>query len=124
MSFTQRRRRRAFLISALVVTGLTMASHVPGSAQGAWRFELEWDQPGEQPFYYLLCVNNRCSWLAARPTEGSRWRAPLPVLPLGEHRLVVQACGSDRCIDGHPEVFIRVVRPNPRTPSVIIGAPR
>lgn len=124
MSFPQRRRRPALLIFALAVTGLTMTSHVPGSAQGYWGFELEWEQPGDTPFSYQLCVDDRCFGLAARAVEGERWRAPLPMLPLGEHRLVVQACGNGGCVSGTPEVYVRVVRPNPRTPPVLTSAPR
>ena len=123
MSYAQR-RFRLVLTSALAATGLTMSSHLPAFAQAAWKFELEWEQPGEPALYYRLCIDDRCSTLPARSVAGGRWRAPLPLLAPGEHRLVLQACGPDGCISGNPEVFVRVVRPNPRTPPVITGAPR
>jgi hypothetical protein len=122
MSLAHGSRRGAVLTFALLVTGLTATSHVPGAAQaGAWPFELEWEQPGQVPDYYELCVNGSCQWLFARPLEGGRWRAPLPVLPRGEHQVVVRACGVGACVDGTPGIYVRVVRPNPRTPPVVTG---
>lgn len=122
MSFLRQRGRSALLTCALAVVGLTAASHVPGSAQTVWSFQLEWEQPGEPPAHYELCVNGNCQWLLASPIDAERWRAPLPRLPLGEHELVVRACGGGNCVPGAPAVYVRVVRPNPRTPPVITGS--
>jgi hypothetical protein len=119
MSFIRHRARSAVLTCALLVVGITVASNAPGSAQTAWTFQLEWEQPGEAPEHYELCINGACQWLAATPVQARGWRAPLPRLPLGEHELVVRACAGGNCVAGEPVVYVRVVRPNPRTPPVI-----
>jgi len=102
------------------------ASMTPVLAQASWPFKLEWSQTGSQASYYQLCVNGACSVLNdARNTQGSVWRASLPVLPPGEYRLVLEACGGDKCLPGAPDLVIRVLEPSPRRPPIdVIEGPR
>ena len=72
-----------------------------GPRADAWPFQLEWTQTGAQASYYRLCVNGACTVLHdARTTDGAVWRASLPMLPPGEYRLVVEACGATECLAG------------------------
>jgi hypothetical protein len=114
------RRRQALLGFVLAITGLVVLSDAPGSAQAVSSFEIEWEQPGVVPAYYELCINGECRSLFARPTTESTWRAPLPPLPPGEHHLVLRACGVGACVPGTPDLFVRIVRPNPKTPPIIV----
>jgi hypothetical protein len=118
-------RQRAVLVFALVAAGATISS-VPGAAQASWAFQLEWEQTGSPPSHFELCVNGSCQPLGgARPVAQNRWRAPLPLLPAGEHRLVVRACGAGQCAAGRPELFIRVLAPNSRRPPIdVVDGPR
>ena len=101
------------------------ASMMP-RAQSSWPFQLEWTQTGSQASYYRLCVNGACTVLSdARNTQGNVWRAALPVLPPGEYRLVVEACGDTVCQPGEPDMVIRVVPSSPRRPAIdVIDGPR
>jgi hypothetical protein len=102
------------------------ASMTPASAQSSWPFQLEWTQTGTPAAYYRLCINGTCTVLAdARRTGGTVWRAALPMLPPGEYRLVVEACGGAECLPGSPDLMIRVVPPSPRRPPIdVIEGPR
>jgi len=102
------------------------ASMMPARAQTAWPFQLEWTQAGAQASYYRLCVNGACTVLDdARTTDGAVWRASLPMLPPGEYRLVVEACGATECLAGQPDLMIRVLRASPRRPPIdVIEGPR
>jgi hypothetical protein len=111
--------------AALGVTILAMAFSMPGAAQTSWGFELEWEQAGGEPSHYELCVDGRCQPLGARPVSAGRWRAPLPRLAPGEYRLVVRACGAGTCVAGEPDLYVRVLSPNPRRPPIdILDGPR
>jgi hypothetical protein len=103
------------------------ASTIPAGAQSYWTFQLEWEQPGDVPDYFQLCVNGgACMVLGdARNTQGTVWRAALPLLPPGEYRLVLEACGFSGCMPGVPDLVIRVVAPSPRRPpiEVVVGPP-
>ena len=95
------------------------------SAQAAWPFRLQWEQQ-EVPdgTFYRLCVNSQCTALNAWMDRGS-WNAQLPVLPAGEHRLVVQSCTSVGCVNGMPDLMIRVLPPSSRRPPIdVINGPR
>lgn len=102
------------------------ASTMPAGAPSYWPFQLEWVQAGNVPDVYRLCVDGVCRALYdARNTQGTVWRAALPVLPPGEYRLVVEACGVGGCVPGEPDLVIRVVAPSPRRPpiEVVEGPP-
>lgn len=118
---------RGALAAGAVASMLAVpASTVPASAQAGWPFELEWDQPGQPANYFQLCANDACSVLTnARNPRGTTWRAPLPMLPPGEYRLVVQACGVDECLSGTPDLVIRVLPPSSRRPPIdVLDGPR
>jgi hypothetical protein len=115
-----RARSCAALAVALLLTIGAPASTVPVQTQGMWPFQLEWTHDGEGVEYHLLCVNGQCTPLAAAQIEGTTWRAPLPMLPRGEYRLVVAACGSGGCTDGTPDISIRILAPQPRRPPLEI----
>lgn len=114
--------RSAGAVALLLMLG------APGSTvrgQNPWPFQLEWTQAGE-PDSYQLCVNgDQCSVLQAVRIDGALWRAALPILPEGEYRLVVQACGLDGCVAGTPELTIRIVPPAGRRPPIeVVAGPR
>ena len=113
-------RRRAATALLLLLTIGAPASTVPVQTQGMWPFQLEWTQDGEGVEYHLLCVNGQCTPLAAARIKGTTWRAPLPMLPRGEYRLVVAACGSGGCTEGTPDIAIRILAPQPRRPPLDI----
>lgn len=116
MSFPITRRRTVLALLA-VLMGVTAMSDAP-RAQALLRFDLEWDHAGPEPAYFDVCVDGRCQLLTARRMGGTTWRAPLPHLTLGEHHLVVRACGAGTCVPGTPDLFVRVVRPNAKTPPL------
>jgi hypothetical protein len=125
------RRRSRITRGALAVLAAAWmlaspASMTPVLAQGAWPFQLEWSHTGSQASYYQLCVNGACTVLNdARNTQGSVWRASLPMLPPGEYRLVLEACGGEECLPGVPDLVIRVLEPAPRRPPIdVIEGPR
>ena len=107
-------RRAAVAASALALTLGAPAAMVPLGAQASWTFQLRWDHDGEGVDYYQVCVSGQCASLDAVRGEGPQWRAPLPVLPKGEHRVVLKACGNGACTAGAPELMVRVVSPSPR----------
>jgi len=102
------------------------ASTTPVLAQASWPFKLEWNQTGSQASYYRLCVNGACAVLNdAHNIQGSVWRASLPLLPPGEYRLVLEACGREECLPGVPDLVIRVLPPAARRPPIdVIEGPR
>jgi hypothetical protein len=101
------------------------ASPTVGAAPAAWPFHIAFDHNGISTGYYRLCVNNQCAPIDARLT-GAGWRAPLPVLPPGEYRVVVEACGATSCVAGTPDLMIRVVASGTsrRPPIDVVGGPR
>jgi hypothetical protein len=103
------------------------SSTLPARGQSYWSFQLEWEQTGAPPSYFRLCVNGGvCTVLSdAHNAQGTVWRAALPLMPPGEYRLVLEACGSGGCVPGEPDLVIRVVAPSPRRPpiEVIEGPP-
>jgi hypothetical protein len=101
------------------------ASTMPAQAQASWRFQLEWNQTGGRPSYFQLCANGTCTVLGdARHVQGTVWRASLPMMPPGEYRLVLEACGAE-CVAGSPDLMIRVMPASPRRPPIdVIEGPR
>jgi len=116
---------RFALMSVTAVLAVGHAGTTGVAAQGPWPFRLQWEQP-EVPegTFHQLCVNRQCSELGATYDEGT-WSAPLPVLPLGEHQLVLQSCTKVGCVAGVPDLMIRVLAPSPRRPPIdVISGPR
>lgn len=118
---------RRYLLAGL---GLAWVIAMPASptvaaAQAAWPFHIAFDHNGISTGYYRLCVNDQCAPIEARFTQGG-WRAPLPVLPPGEYRLVVEACGATTCVAGSPDLMIRVLSggTSRRPPIDVIDGPR
>ena len=101
------------------------ASPSVAAAPAAWPFHIAFDHDGTGTGYYRLCVNEQCAPIDARRTPAG-WRAPLPVLPPGEYRLVVEACGASSCVAGEPDLMIRVVDSGTsrRPPIDVIDGPR
>lgn len=114
------------LAAALTLALLTGGGPARPQAQGAtWAFHLEWEHSGEPATAFQLCVDGTCAPLAATRRSGETWRAPLPLLPPGEHRLVVRACVRNECLEGNPDLVVRVVTPSPRRPPIdVIEGPR
>ena len=98
------------------------------SAQAvAWPFQLEWEAVAPIGTIFQLCVDGSCSMIAASPRGGTTWRAPLPLLAPGEHRLVVQSCNDKTCAPGTPDLVVRVTTPSgtSRQPPIdVIDGPR
>jgi hypothetical protein len=120
------------VLTRYVMTGLGLvwlaalpASPVVGAAPAAWPFHIAFDHNGISTGYYRLCVNNQCAPIEASRTQAG-WRAPLPVLPPGEYRLVVEACGASACVAGSPDIMIRVVASGTsrRPPIDVVDGPR
>lgn len=126
MTWRSRTTRGVLAVLAGAWTLASPASIMLARAQSSWPFQLEWTQTGAQPAFYRLCVNGACTVLSdARNTQGNVWRAALPMLPPGEYRLVVEACGAADCLPGEPDLVIRVVQPSPRRPPIdVIEGPR
>jgi hypothetical protein len=101
------------------------ASPPAGAAVAAWPFQIAFEHNGSSTGYYRLCVNDQCAPIDVHFTQGG-WRAPLPVLPPGEYRLVVEACGAASCVAGSPDLMIRVVASGTtrRPPIDVIDGPR
>jgi hypothetical protein len=115
---------RRFVLAGI---GLAWLAAMPASssAQAGWPFVLEWDHDGRSTAYYRLCVNGQCAALETRGAQGNVHRAPLPLLPPGEYRLVVEACGDEVCVGGTPDLVIRVVSSSGRRPPIdVIEGPR
>ena len=113
--------------AALTLVFLTGGGSAHPQAQGAstWPFHLEWEHSGPRETFFQLCVDGTCSPLGAFRRTGNTWRAPLPLLPQGEHRLVVQACVERACLQGTPDLVVRVTPPSPRRPPIdVIDGPR
>lgn len=124
---TRRSRIRHGVLAMTAFTWMLVspASTLRAAAQAGWPFKLEWTQ--DQPAaYFKLCVNDTCSVLAsARRTQGTTWQAPLPPLPPGEYRLVVEACAGEQCLPGSPDLVIRVLQPSSRRPPItVLDGPR
>jgi hypothetical protein len=98
------------------------------SAQAvSWPFQLEWDAAAPSGTFFQLCLDGACTILAAAPRGGTKWRAPLPLLPAGEHQLIVQACTSSGCLPGTPDLVVRVTKPSgaSRQPPIdVVTGPR
>jgi hypothetical protein len=126
MTAGNRARSHAAFAVVLLLTIGAPASTVPVQSQGMWPFQLEWTHDGKGVEYHLLCVNGECSPLGAALIEGTTWRAPLPLLPRGEYRLVVAACSSGGCTNGTPDISIRILAPQPRRPplDILSATPR
>jgi len=93
----------------------------------SWPFQLEWEAAITLGTTFQLCVDGSCSLIAAAPRGGTTWRAALPLLPAGEHRLVVQSCNDAGCVPGTPDLMVRVTPPSGSTrqpPIVVIDGPR
>jgi hypothetical protein len=114
MSGQSRVRSAAVAATALALMFGAPGATAPGQAQGRWPFVIQWEHDGAGVHYYQLCASGQCTPLDATRGEGTRWRAPLPVLPRGEHRVVLEACGSGGCIAGTPDLMVRVLAPSPR----------
>jgi hypothetical protein len=114
----KRGRYAAVAATALALTFAAPGATLSGQAQGHWPFQIQWDHDGDGVVFYQVCVGGQCTYLDALRGEGTRWRAPLPVLPRGEHRLVLEACGYGGCIAGTPDLMVRVLAPSPRRPPI------
>src|SRR5690349_4857981 len=127
MVSTMARVTRVALALPVLVVLAGQGSDRAAAQAGAWPFQLEWEAvvPGGTSFQ--LCVDGSCRQLAAAPRGGTTWRAPLPLLPAGEHRLVVQSCNESGCVDGTPDLVVRVTAPSAGTrqpPIHIVDGPR
>jgi hypothetical protein len=111
------------LLTAILAVGQTGSSGV--GAQGPWSFRIQWEQQDvPEGTFFQLCVNRQCGELSASYENGS-WSAPLPLLPVGEHQLVLQSCTKVGCVAGVPDLMIRVQTPSPRRPPIdVISGPR
>jgi hypothetical protein len=121
---TSGRRRWMGIGGALALTLMLGASASTVRGQAGWPFHIEWNHDGIGVSYYRLCVNGQCAVVQAT-RRGPAWRAPLPLLPQGEHRIVVEACNRDACLTGTPDLMIRVVPPSRRRPPIeVVDGPR
>ena len=114
-------------LAILLLTGRGgLGAETPGQSNATgWNFSLEWEYSGPVGTAFELCVDGRCSPLAAFRRSGTTWRAPLPLLPEGEHRLVVQACVGTDCKPGSPDLVVRILPPSPNRPPIdVIQGPR
>jgi hypothetical protein len=119
MSGQSRRKYAALAVTALALMFGAPGATLPGQAQGHWPFVIQWEHDGDGVAYYQVCISGQCTYLDALRGEGTRWRAPLPILPRGEHRVVLQACGyGGGCIAGTPDLMVRVLAPSPRRPPI------
>jgi hypothetical protein len=118
------------LAAALAILLLTGRGHSDAetprpSDPAGWGFSLEWEYTGPQGTAFELCVDGTCSALAAYLRAGTTWRAPLPLLPQGEHRLVVRACIGTDCKPGTPDLVVRILPSSTSRPPIdIIQGPR
>jgi hypothetical protein len=118
------------LIAASAILLLTgrgrSGAETPGpSNPDRWGFSLEWEYTGPAGTSFQLCMDGGCSALAAYPYRGTTWRAQLPPLPQGEHRLVVQACIGNDCKPGTPDLVVRILPASASRPPIdIIQGPR
>ena len=120
-------RSHTVALALLLLTGRGHAGHAAqqSSSNAPWSFQLEWEHDGAVGTYYQLCVDNACTPLGATRYSGQTWRAPLPALPEGEHRLVVKACSGTNCVPGTPDLLVRILPPSARRqPIDIIEGPR
>jgi hypothetical protein len=124
------RIRCAHVLAAVAVLALSSGSDrgsVASAQSAAWGFQLAWDQTGgsDAGVEYRLCEGQNCRTLAARRAGGTRWTAPMPVYPAGEHRLQLVACNAAGCTPGSPDLFIRVVGASSRRPPIdVLEGPR
>jgi hypothetical protein len=120
------RGRWAVAVLGLAVSGLlSYGGDSRVVAQAVWPFHLEWDCETSSDTTFLLCVDGSCAPLNASPRGPGAWRAPLPLLALGEHRLVVQACRANQCLDGEPDLVVRVTPGSGRRPPIdVVNGPR
>lgn len=117
--------RWAATVTVLAVVGLFGRGDDPLAAAQAWAFHLEWECPDSIGTQFRLCVDGSCQSLPAVPSGGSAWRAPLPALPEGEHRLVVEACRGSECVAGKPDLVVRVMPGTARQPPIdVVSGPR
>jgi hypothetical protein len=103
------------------------AAAVAQAAQAAWPYHIAWTQTVEpgQSMSFRLCVNGTCAPVSSFRVGASGWRAPLPLLPEGEHRLVVEACNDSGCVAGVPELVVRISPASGRRPPIdVIQGPR
>jgi hypothetical protein len=127
---TPSRIRWAHLLVAaalLALGGGTDRGSEVAAQSATWGFQIEWNQPGGGDFgiQYRLCEGENCRSLAAYRASGTRWRAPLPVYPAGEHRLQLVACNNLGCTPGTPDIFIRVLDASGRRPPIdVLEGPR
>ena len=117
----QSRARYAALAATALASLCAASATLSGQAQGSWPFVVRWEHDGEGVAFYQLCASGQCRQLDAVREEGSGWRAPLPMLPRGDHRLILQACNvGGGCVDGTPDLMVRVVAPSPRRPPIVV----
>jgi hypothetical protein len=90
-----------------VVLAVTASGHV-AQAQTGWAHVLEWEHDGTGVTAFRLCVGSRCDAIDAQRAGGATWRAPLPLLAAGEHRLSVEACNAAGCSASRPALIVRV----------------
>jgi hypothetical protein len=127
MLSTMVRVTRVALALPLLVVVAGQGSDRAAAQAAAWPFQLEWEAVVPSGTSFQLCVDGNCSRLAAAPRGGTTWRAPLPLLPAGEHRLVVQSCTDGGCADGTPDLVVRVTPPPAGTrqpPIHVVTGPR
>jgi hypothetical protein len=98
------------IVGVILLAGAAMQA-------GQWSYRLAWDHDGVSMTHFELCVDAECRRIDATLTGSGSWSAPLPVLPLGFHTLVVLACNNTTCTPGSPSVSVNV------TPGPTIGLP-
>jgi hypothetical protein len=118
--------RVAFVLPILVVLSGQGGDRAAAQAV-SWPFQLEWEAAIPLGTTFQLCVDGNCVLIAAAPRGGTTWRAPLPLLSPGEHRLVVQSCNDAGCVPGTPDLLVRVTTPSgsSRQPPIdVVDGPR
>jgi hypothetical protein len=103
------------IVGMILLAGLAAQS-------SQWPYRLEWEHDGASITHFELCVDSECRPIDAARTGTRTWTAPVPILAVGFHTLVVSACNDTLCIAGAPAVSVNVTpgptisQPNQPTP--------
>jgi hypothetical protein len=104
------------IVGVILLAGVAVQS-------SQWAFRLEWEHDGASTTHFELCVDNECRSIDASRTGTRTWSAPVPILAVGFHTLVVSACNGPACTPGAPAVSVNVTpgptinQPNQPAPS-------